>query len=320
MTSRDDPGEPLDLGVVGSAAEPDPPGGPGRPGDDSADHTAKGHARWRRWGALAAAAVAGVAGGLVIAQARDDAAGYSSIELVGGPMESVSFDAGRPRGELTVALLNTGGRAVQILGIEVDGVTLARGAAPGDPVTAEPGRWVRFVQRDIEVDCGGEVPGAVHVRARTESGAEQRVEIEPPDDYNGLRGFWFYQCQAYQFGLQVRDSTLMEAGGDITVLALELANDGPDDLRVGSIASRAPGFVLSTDAADLSIPVGESITVTTTWTVRDCDAALSAAGAALAVRILTGDAETEQIVELPPSSFAPLARLSGQACPATIQE
>lgn len=319
MISRDDPGEPLDLGVVGPA----PAGrGSGDAGvDDEPRRTpSRGRPGWRWWGALAAAAVAGAVGGLVVAEARDDAAGYDTVELFGGPVEPAVLGGGATQGELSISLLNAGERTIDILGVEVEGMTVAAGAEPADPVAAEPGTWTDYVQRDLEVDCTGPLPAAVHVRVRTESGAERLVEVEPPDDYGGLRGFWYVECQAFQFGLQVRDSTLVDTGGGTVVLALELANDGFQDLRIGAIAARAPGFALTTDAAELAIPAGQTVTVTTTWTVADCDLALQAAGGSLAVRIMHGNEETEQIIVLPDAGFTALARLSGQSCPATIQE
>ncbi|MBB5789316.1 hypothetical protein [Jiangella mangrovi] len=310
MTSRDDSDEPFDLGVVGPTPEPS---------DEGAVATGRrGRPGWRRWGVLAAAVLVGVAGGLVVAEARDDAAGYAHIELFGGP-EPAFLYAGRPKGQLTVTVLNAGERAVEILGIDIDGVTLADGAEPPEPVAVEPGSWVTYVQRDLVVDCSGPLPEAMRLRARTESGDERLVDVEPPDDHESLRGFWYTECQIGPSGLRVGSTGLIETGTDGVVLGIELVNDGLDDLRLGDIASRAPGFALTTDAADRSVPAGQSITVVTTWTVRDCDPALRATGGSLAVRILTGTSETEQIVVLPDHAFTSLARLSGLACPATIQ-
>lgn len=312
MTSPDDPGEPLDLGVVGPGAEPDPPGGSGD------DRRARSQAGWRKWGTLAAAAVVGVAGGLVIAEARDDAAGYSSVELFGGSLQPINLGT-RPQGELTVTLLNSGEHSVDIIGVEVDGVTVADGAEPAEPVAAEPGSWVTFVQRGLEVDCSGPLPTSMRVRARTESGDERLVEVQPPDNHDNLRGFWYSECQI-PFGLRVGNTGLIEAGDDAVVLALELVNDGFDDLVLGSVGSRAPGFDLGSDAADLAVPSGQSVTVVTTWTVRDCSAALRATGGSLAISTVTSGDEAEQLIQIPDSAFTPLARLSGQVCPATIQE
>ncbi|TDC52635.1 hypothetical protein E1212_08595 [Jiangella ureilytica] len=314
MTSRDDPGEPFDLGVIGPAPDPDP-------GPDGGDGpaTPRGRSGWRRWGVLAAAVVVGAAGGLAVAEARDDAAGYARIELFGGPEQMIIFP-GRPKGELTVAVLNAGERPVEILGVEIDGVTLADGAEPPEPVAVGAGSWVTYVQRDLVVDCSGELPQAMRMRVRTESGEERLVDVEPPDDHESLRGFWYTECQLGPSGLRVGKTSLIETGADGVVLGIELVNDGLDDLRLGAIASRAPGFTLTVDAADRSVPAGQSLTVVTTWTVRDCDTALRATGGSLAVRTLTGDSEAEQVVVLPDHAFTSLARLSGQACPATIQE
>ncbi|TDD64894.1 hypothetical protein E1262_26905 [Jiangella aurantiaca] len=308
------PGEPLDLGVVrGGDAAPEPPPA------DRRERAALAAGRWR-WVAVALAFVVGAVVGLVVADAREDAARQGRVELFGGAVQPVVIDGGRPRGELTVTLLNAGDHPVEIVGVEVEGMTLADGAEPGDPVAAEPGVWVTYVQRGLQVDCEGRLPDGLRVRARTESGEERQVEVEPPDDYEGLRGFWYYECQAPRFGLQVRDSAVLRTGDGAVVLGLELGNDGPDDLRIGTIAARAPGFALTTEAADLAIPVGETVSVTTTWTVSDCERALRASGGSLAVRILHGDAETEQIIVLPEAGFTALARLSGQSCPARIQE
>ncbi|PZF82637.1 hypothetical protein [Jiangella anatolica] len=302
--------EPLDLGVVrpGDADPPDPP--------DPARRTAAG--RWR-WVAVALAFVVGGTVGLVVADARDDADGYAGIELFGGPVQSL-MTGPRPRGELSVTLLNAGERPVEIVGVEVEGMRLADGAEPAEPVAAEPGVWTTYLQRDIQVDCSGPLPGAVRVRVRTGTGDERLVEVAPPDNYDGLRGFWYYECQTYEFGLQVRDSAVVEAGDESVVLRLELANDGFDDVVLGGVESRAPGFALTADADAVTVPAGESVAVTTTWTVRDCDPALAAAGGSLGVRIGHDGVETEQIIVLPDQGFVALARLSGRACPARIQE
>ncbi|SDU71051.1 hypothetical protein [Jiangella alkaliphila] len=309
------PGEPLDLGVVGGGGQPPEP-----PPESSPDRPGRRAGRWR-WAAVALAFVVGGVVGLVVADAREDATVHSRVELFGGQVQPVILGGERPDGELTVTVLNAGDRAVEIVGIEVEGMTLADGAEPGEPVEAEPGAWVTYVQRGIEVDCTGALPDGLRVRARAESGEEQLTEMAPPDNNDGLRGFWYLQCQApYQFGLQVRDSAVIRTGDAEVVLGLELANDGPDDLSLGAIAARAPGFALTTDATELAIPAGESVAVETTWTVSDCETALSASGGSMAVRILHDGAETEQIIVLPEQGFVALARLSGRSCPATILE
>jgi hypothetical protein len=181
---------------------------------------------------------------------------------------------------------------------------------------------VTFVQRGLQVDCAGPLPTSLTVRARTASGEERLVELAPPDEYEGLRGFWYLECQGpYQYGLQLRDSTVLSSGDGAVVLRLELANTGADDLRLGAVAARAPGFGLTADdSGELVVPAGQSAFLTTTWTVTDCGPALGTSGGSIAVRLLHGDAETEQIIVLPESGFTALARLSGQSCPATIQE
>ncbi|SDS95850.1 hypothetical protein [Jiangella sp. DSM 45060] len=305
--------EPLDLGVVGGGRDREPP-------DDEpgAESTARGRTpRWRRWAAVAAAFAIGGVAGLVVAQARDDAGGYAGVELYGGPAQPV-FTGQRTRGELSVHLLNAGDHAVEILGVEIDGTPATETA---EPVPADPGAWVTFVQRGLQVDCAGPLPTSLTVRARTASGDERLVELAPPDEYEGLRGFWYLECQGpFQNGLQLRDSTVLSNGDGAVVLRLELANTGLDDLRLGAVASRAPGFGLTTESEGLVVPAGQSAFLATTWTVTDCGPALGASGGSVAVRILHGDAETEQIIVLPDAGFTALARLSGQACPATIQE
>ncbi|WP_116950828.1 hypothetical protein [Jiangella endophytica] len=309
MTDGD---EPLDLGVVRGGQDREPPADPGdrpgRPGKRSA---------LRRWAAVAAAFVVGGVVGLVVAEARDDADGYTSIELFGGPVPQV-FTGDRPRGELTVDLLNAGDHAVEILGVEIEGTTATETA---EPVAAEPGVWTTYVQRGLEVDCARPLPSGLQVRARTSSGQERLVDVEPPDDNEGLRGFWYLECQhPYHVGLQLRDSAVVRSGDGAVTLGLELVNNAPDDLRIGTVAARAPGFSLTTDTAEQAIPAGRSVAVMTTWTVTDCERALNTSGGSIAVRILHGSGETEQIIVLPNIAFTALARLSGQSCPATIQE
>ncbi len=309
------PGEPLDLGVMGRPEQP--PEQPPEPSPDRSPEPDRRAGRWR-WAALALAFVVGGVVGLVVADAREDATVHSRVELFGGQVQPVILGGERPDGELTVTVLNAGDQPVEIVGIEVEGMTLADGA---EPVEAEPGAWVTYVQRGIEVDCTGPLPDGLRVRARAGSGEEQLTEMAPPDNNDGLRGFWYLQCQApYQFGLQVRDTAVIRTGDGDVVLGLELANDGPDDLSLGAIAARAPGFALTTDATELAIPAGESVAVETTWTVSDCETALGASGGSMAVRILHDGAETEQIIVLPEQGFVALARLSGRSCPATIQE
>ncbi|WP_053202273.1 hypothetical protein [Jiangella muralis] len=309
MTS---PEEPLDLGVVGGGEDREPPEQRERP-----DPPAR-RPGWWRWAAVAAAFVVGGVVGLVVAQARDDAGGYAGVELYGGPAQPV-YTGQRPRGELSVHLLNAGDHAVEILGVEIDGTPATETA---EPVPADPGAWVSFVQPGLQVDCAGPLPTSLQVRARTASGEERLVDLAPPDDYEGLRGFWYVECQGpYQYGLDLRDSTVLSSGDGAVVLRLELANGGLDDLRLGAVTARAPGFGLTTeDAAGLVVPAGQSAFLTTTWTVTDCGPALGASGGSIAVRTLHGEAETEQIIVLPDSGFTALARLSGQSCPAAIQE
>lgn len=126
---------PLDLGVVGATqGEPD-------------DEPRRAHSgRWV-WTAVAAAFVAGGGLGLIVADARDDAAAYADVRLVSGAILSLTerADDDSP-GRIEVSVLNLGEHEVEILGLEPEGVAVRPGEEAAEPVPAPPGEWVTASQ------------------------------------------------------------------------------------------------------------------------------------------------------------------------------
>ncbi|WP_053202274.1 hypothetical protein [Jiangella muralis] len=177
---------PLDLGVVG--ATPDEPD----------DEPRRGHSGRQVWAAVAAAFVIGGGLGLFVADAREEAAAYTEVRLVSGALQAIPdrADEASP-GRIELSLLNLGEHAVEILGLELPGMTVRPDEEPAGPVAAPPGEWVSVSQGGLIADCAGTDPGGapVRVRVRDAGGTERLAEMGALPDFGGALEVWGYVCR-----------------------------------------------------------------------------------------------------------------------------
>lgn len=307
MTSRDEAGEPFDLGVVGPA-EPElepaatapcrrlPPG-------------------WRRWGALATAAAVGAVLGTVVADARDTTTSYSRVEVVGGLLEPVlTQPEARVSSTLVVSLLNAGRREIEILRVDADGFTIPAGARQPDPVAAAPGSWVRFTQTDLHADCDGPMPTTpeLRVRVRVESGDEKVVSVTSPGNAE-LTYYWQVRCEitGYVFFEEPRS---VVAGDSSTTLTLPISNRSRKDSRVSTLIPDSPGFEVTSPDLPRVVPAGETVAVDVTWTVNDCVVAQDLRAASIVFVTATESLDRQHTQDLGKRVLVELARLAERAC------
>jgi hypothetical protein len=270
---------PLDLGVVGAATEPAPePAEPRRPGG-----------RWL-WAVVAAAFVGGGALGLVVADSREDAAGYADVQLVSGGVEHLSGHADETApGSVELSLLNLGEHEVEILGLEPPGMTVQADEAAREPVTVPPGEWRSVRQTGLIADCTTTVPDdELLVRVRDAGGTEQLVQPYGVLDYGGASEAWFAACQTSGPSYGLADVTTVTHHGETVVMDLYLSNTGDGPLRVLQFQPDAPGLDAPAPVVPFAVPGGEAVAVPLTWTVTDCDTALQWSDVQIDIEVSSG--------------------------------
>ncbi|TDC51455.1 hypothetical protein E1212_11730 [Jiangella ureilytica] len=301
--SEDDRSEPLQLGTM-------------RPADDRDDDAGPTPA-WQRWGGLGAALILGAVIGIVANNARNDAAEYSEVDLVRG---TVDVEYGSPLSSnaqrLTVNLVNSGPREVEILSVDVDGFTAVTGE-DGDEdqqsVTAAPGEWVR-VGTDVEADCDTRPPGTLRVHVRTGTG-EQTVVVagQPGDDQ--LIWAWQGGCDSSAgTGVFIGDTRTIEADASGARIMLPVTNGAQDPLTVTAMETTTPGFTMQTDPLPVDVEAGGTVQVETLWTVTDCEAAARFSEATVAVNIHNESMDTRVSQPLDNPTLIELVRLAVRVC------
>ena len=255
--NRDD--EPFDLGATAEPLdEPSERGG------------------LRRWIALAAALLVGVVLGLVVADTRDDAAGYADVRLVSGTIQSVTDHASETApGTIELSLLNLGDHEIEILGLEPAGMTVAPDEGPGEPVVAPPGEWVTVAQGGLIADCSDTDPdGGPRVRVRDGGGTERVVEASGLPEFGGVSVGWHGSCRPPDLVFPLVDASEMTHGADSLTMELLVSTSGTEPLPVVRFESNTPGLVVTAPDVPFDVSPDAATPVPLRWTVTDCAAAL----------------------------------------------
>ncbi|WP_116950827.1 hypothetical protein [Jiangella endophytica] len=306
MTDGD---EPLDLGVVRGGQDREPPADPGdrpgRPGKRSA---------LRRWAAVAAAFVVGGVLGLVVADARDDAAGYADVRLVGGAIQGMSDHADETApGFLEISLLNLGEHEVEILGLEPHGMTVAAADEPAEPLRAPPGEWVTARQDRLIADCAGPSRDGLRVRVRDAGGTQRVVEADTLPEFGGVAGLVDYVCRPVDLVFPAIGATIVSRESGSVTMELRVANDGTGPLPVSAFEPDTPGMVATGPEVPFEVPAAGSISVPLTWTVTDCRLATGWPGVQIAYTV-GADGQSRGHYQLDGTARAELVLLVDRVC------
>lgn len=253
---------PFDLGVVGDELPPSERDGPAGPG--------RAVGRWV-WAFVALAFVVGGVSGLVVADARDDAAGFADVRLVTGVIQgsSVQPDETVP-GYVEVSVLNLGEHEVEILDLRPARMTIRPDQEPGEPVVVPPGEWETVRQAGLVADCASDDPcDVVSLRVRDGAGTERVVEADGIPDLTGVNQAWWTACQPQLFFGQ-GNPFASEHDGDTLTMELRLENYGGRPLQVVTFEPEAPGLAMTVPEMPFEVPAGATLDIPLTWTVTDC--------------------------------------------------
>lgn len=305
------PGEPLDLGVMGRPEQPPEPEPSPEPSPD------RRAGRWR-WAALVLAFVVGGGLGLVVADAREDAASYADVRLVSGALQGIPDRADEESpGRIELSLLNLGDREVEILGLELPGMSVRPDEEPAEPVAAPPGEWVTVSQDGLIADCTGTDPGGggpVQVRVRDAGGTERSVDAGALPDFGGALEVWGYICRAPELvfpsigvAVQVNDD------GSLTT-TLQVSNIGSDPMEVSRFQTLAPGLITTGPEVPFELAPGESLDVPVTWTVGDCRLARQWVAPEIEYAIGSGATSTPGWYSLTGAAQAELVLMTDRVC------
>jgi hypothetical protein len=298
--TEDDRSGALELGTVRPSDGDDDTGGP--------------PPAWQRWAGLGAALVVGAVVGIVANNARNDAAEYGEVDLVRG---TVDVEYGSPLSSngqrLSVNLVNSGPREVEILSIDVDGFTSVNGEVDQKAVTAAPGEWVR-VETNVEADCDTRPPGTLQVHVRT-GGGEQTVVVtgQPGDDQ--LIWAWQGGCDSSAgTGVFIGNTRTIEADASGARIMLPVTNGARDPITVTTMETTTPGFAMQTDPLPLDVEAGGTVQVETLWTVTECEDAARFSEATVAVNIHNDSMDTRVSQPLDNPTLIELVRLAVRVC------
>ncbi len=303
MGTDDERTVPLELGTVG------PPSA-----DDDAENP-RPIPQWRLWTGLGAALIVGAVVGIVANNARNDAAEYAEVGLVRG---TVDVEFGSPLSSnaqrLSINLVNTGPRELEILDVDVDGFTSVPDPDGEDGrMSVAPGEWVR-VNATVESDCDTRPPGTLQVNVRTGSG-ERTVAVagQPGDDQ--LIWAWQTGCDsAGGTGVFIGDTRTISADASGARIVLPVTNGADEPLTVTTMETTTPGFAMTTDPLPVDVEAGATVQVETVWTVTDCEAAARFAEATVAVNIHNESMDTRVSQPLDNTALIELVRLSVRVC------
>ncbi|TDE00511.1 hypothetical protein [Jiangella asiatica] len=321
MEADEDRYRPMELGTV-QRADPATPGPAAADDGDSGDGQPT---QWPRWVALGAALLAGAAVGIVANNARNDAAEYGQVDLVRGTVlvETAPPLATGPQ-TMTVNLINTGPREIEILGVRIDGFVPAEDADPGadgdaeddpedEPIIAAPGLWVA-ARTTVHADCDRRPPGTVEVRVRTGSG-EQTVVVEGQPGDDQLIWAWQYGCDSSpESGVFIGDTRTVSADSSGARIVLPVSNGTGQAIQILELEATTPGFTMTTDTMPVDVAAGELVDVLTTWTVTDCADAARFTDATVAVNVGSGDMESRITQPLGNPTLIELVRLAVRVC------
>jgi hypothetical protein len=274
----DPPAEVLDLGPRprserGSSSRSLPPlrldGLP--PADDE-----EGPPSWRRWAALAVAVTVGLVVGVLVSNARHEAADVTAAEeevrLVAGIPEITFIQA--PAVDLSFPLYNAGPLDVVVHSARPEGWTIVDESDDPRPTTLRPGTWTNVLTTVAARECAGPTPTVLELTVRTQA-REQGADVDLPAG-SVLREAQDLACDtnpAYQIGIGVQRVEVLPSTPDILVTRLYLRAFDPS-LRFDliSISGSAAGFETVGATVPVSFqPGGRSPTqLDITWGVVDC--------------------------------------------------
>ncbi|HEU0213931.1 MAG TPA: hypothetical protein VFR13_07605 [Jiangellaceae bacterium] len=274
----DTPAEILDLGPRPRSERAEPArslptlhlGGP-PPSDDE-----DGPPSWWRWGALAIAVVVGLVAGVLVSNARHEAADVTAAEeevrLVAGNPQITFIQA--PAVDLSFPLYNAGPLDVVVLGARPEGWRNVDESDDLRPTTLRSGTWTNVLASVEARECEGPTPTVLELNVRTQA-REQGAEVALPAG-SVLREAQDLACdtnRAYQVGIGVERVQVLPSSPEVLVMRLYLRAFDPS-LRFDLIGLRGSAAGFETVAATIPVsfePGGRSPTqLDVTWGVVDC--------------------------------------------------
>jgi hypothetical protein len=274
----DPPAEVLDLGPRprserGSSPRSLPPlrlDGPPPADDDD------GPPSWRQWAALAVAVAVGLAVGVLVSNARHEAADVTAAEeevrLVAGIPEITFIQA--PTVDLSFPLYNAGPLDVVVNSARPEGWTIVDESADPRTTTLRSGTWTNVLTTVAARECAGPTPAVLELSVRTQA-REQGVDVALPAG-SVLREAQDLACDtnpAYQVGIGVERVEVLPSTPDVLVTRLYLRAFDPSlAFDLISISGSAAGFETVGATVPVSFePGGRSPTqLDVTWGVVDC--------------------------------------------------
>ena len=274
----DPPAEVLDLGPRprserGSTSRSLPPlrlDGP-PPADDE-----EGPPSWRRWAALAVAVTVGMVVGVLVSNARHEAADVTAAEeevrLVAGIPEITFIQA--PAVDLSFPLYNAGPLDVVVHSARPEGWTIVDESDDPRSTTLRSGTWTNVLTTVAARECAGPTPTVLELTVRTQA-REQGADVDIPAG-SVLREAQDLACDtnpAYQVGIGVERVEVLPSTPDVLVTRLYLRAFDPNlGFDLISISGSAAGFETVGATVPVSFePGGRSPTqLDVTWGVVDC--------------------------------------------------
>jgi hypothetical protein len=230
---------------------------------------------WRQWAALAVAIAVGLAVGVLVSNARHEAADATAAEeevrLVAGVPEITFIQA--PAVDLSFPLYNAGPLDVVVQSARPEGWTIVDESDDTRPTTLRSGTWTNVLATVAARECAGPTPTVLELTVRTQA-REQGADVVLPAG-SVLREAQDLACDtnpAYQVGIGVeRVEVLLST--DVLVMRLYLrAFDPSMRFDLISISGSAAGFETVAATVPVSFqPGGRSPTqLDITWGVVDC--------------------------------------------------
>ncbi|MGH8825620.1 MAG: hypothetical protein ACRDVN_14270 [Jiangellaceae bacterium] len=320
---RDPPAEVLDLGPRarserGSSSRSLPPlhlGGPTPPDDEDS------RPMWRQWAALAVAVAVGLAVGVLVSNARHDAADVTAAEqeirLVAG-VPQISF-VEPPAVDLGFPLYNAGSLDVVVHSARPKGWTIVDEQDEPPTTRLRAGEWTNVLTSVAASECAGATPTVLELNVRTEA-REQVADVLLPAT-SVLREAQDVVCDTntvFQFGIGVERVEVLQSEPDTLVMRLYLRAFDPGlRFELTALSGSAAGF--ETVAATLPAPFepgGRSPTqVEVTWRVTDCTLTELLGPVELAAELIDENGRvTNPRIVLAEEGIAALARFGASQC------
>lgn len=275
-------------------------------------------ASWRRWVPFAAVFVLGVVVALVVADARRDAAGSESIELLAGGSSLTDAASGGAAAEsVDFYLFNTGPQEVDIVTVTADGFAVDTDAGEPMSVTAEPGEWVSF-STELVPDCAVRPNGDLDVVARGGAGKQTLHPKLAPGAFDTVVSYWSLSCRSLREVVLGVELERAEQGRELTtVLGITQSSTRPV-LKVLELESRTPGVRLV--GADDVLPItvrnqGPPVEIRLKWRVSQCESAMEMTDLSLEALVAGPQGGGERIrIDAATHLVVELARLSERVC------